>query len=104
CPVGRLPRQAAVAEGRACRPTHPPGSPRSARTAAEPSLAAPSPRSRKSPMHETRTFADFGLHPDLVAALADGGITHPFPIQSMTLPVALSRHDIIGQAKTGTGK
>ena len=55
-------------------------------------------------MHETRTFADFGLHPDLVAALADGGITHPFPIQSMTLPVALSRHDIIGQAKTGTGK
>ena len=55
-------------------------------------------------MQETRTFADFGIHPDIVAALADGGITHPFPIQAMTLPVALSRHDIIGQAKTGTGK
>ena len=55
-------------------------------------------------MQETRTFADFGLHPDIVRALADGGITHPFPIQAMTLPVALSRHDIIGQAKTGTGK
>jgi superfamily II DNA/RNA helicase len=55
-------------------------------------------------MQETRTFADFGLHPDLVRAVADQGITHPFPIQSMTLPVALSRHDIIGQAKTGTGK
>jgi superfamily II DNA/RNA helicase len=55
-------------------------------------------------MLETRTFADFGLHPDLVRALAEAGIVHPFPIQAMTLPVALARHDIIGQAKTGTGK
>ncbi|MGB3686807.1 MAG: DEAD/DEAH box helicase [Ornithinimicrobium sp.] len=55
-------------------------------------------------MEETRTFADFDIHPDVVAALAEHGITHPFPIQAMTLPVALSGHDIIGQAKTGTGK
>ncbi|HYN29819.1 MAG TPA: DEAD/DEAH box helicase [Dermatophilaceae bacterium] len=50
------------------------------------------------------SFADYPVHPDLVAALADHGITEPFPIQAMTLPVALSGHDIIGQAKTGTGK
>ncbi|MGW5239591.1 DEAD/DEAH box helicase [Monashia sp. NPDC004114] len=50
------------------------------------------------------SFADFDVHPDIVAALADAGITTPFPIQAMTLPVALSGHDIIGQAKTGTGK
>jgi superfamily II DNA/RNA helicase len=50
------------------------------------------------------TFADFGVHPDIVAALAEHGIVHPFPIQAMTLPVALGGHDIIGQAKTGTGK
>jgi len=50
------------------------------------------------------TFADFDIHPDIVASLADGGILAPFPIQAMTLPVALSGHDIIGQAKTGTGK
>jgi superfamily II DNA/RNA helicase len=50
------------------------------------------------------TFADFDVHPDIVASLADAGIIHPFPIQSMTLAVALSGHDIIGQAKTGTGK
>ena len=50
------------------------------------------------------TFADFAIHPDIVAALADAGIRTPFPIQSMTLPVALGGHDIIGQAKTGTGK
>ena len=51
-----------------------------------------------------QTFADFGIHPDIVAALEEKGIVHPFPIQAMTLPVALSGHDIIGQARTGTGK
>jgi superfamily II DNA/RNA helicase len=50
------------------------------------------------------TFADFDVHPDIVASLAAAGIIHPFPIQSMTLAVALGGHDIIGQAKTGTGK
>ncbi|WP_083454723.1 DEAD/DEAH box helicase, partial [Nostocoides japonicum] len=49
-------------------------------------------------------FGDFDIHPDIVAALADGGIVSTFPIQAMTLPVALGGHDIIGQAKTGTGK
>ena len=51
-----------------------------------------------------KTFADFNVRADIVESLADAGITHPFPIQAMTLPVALSGHDIIGQAKTGTGK
>nr|WP_307815602.1 DEAD/DEAH box helicase [Myceligenerans indicum] len=50
------------------------------------------------------TFADFGVREEIVDALRDSGITHPFPIQAMTLPVAMSAHDIIGQAKTGTGK
>ncbi|MFC7164177.1 DEAD/DEAH box helicase, partial [Aquipuribacter hungaricus] len=51
-----------------------------------------------------QTFADFGVQPEISAALAGAGITHPFPIQAMTLPVALQGADIIGQAKTGTGK
>nr|WP_043847338.1 DEAD/DEAH box helicase [Arthrobacter crystallopoietes] len=51
-----------------------------------------------------QTFADFDVRADIVRSLFDAGITHPFPIQAMTLPVALSGHDIIGQAKTGTGK
>ncbi|MGW1229735.1 DEAD/DEAH box helicase, partial [Streptomyces sp. NPDC002530] len=37
-------------------------------------------------------------------ALEAVGITSPFPIQELTLPVALSGSDVIGQAKTGTGK
>lgn len=52
----------------------------------------------------SKSFADFGVHDDIVTALAATGITSPFPIQAMTLPVALSGQDIIGQAKTGTGK
>ena len=51
-----------------------------------------------------QSFADYGVRSDIVESLAAAGITHPFPIQAMTLPVALGGHDIIGQAKTGTGK
>ncbi|GAB4099897.1 DEAD/DEAH box helicase [Sinomonas halotolerans] len=51
-----------------------------------------------------QTFSDYGVAPEIAQSLADAGILHPFPIQSMTLGVALGGHDIIGQAKTGTGK
>ncbi len=53
---------------------------------------------------EKETFASFGVHHEIVSSLAEAGIHHPFPIQAMTLPIALTGHDIIGQAKTGTGK
>ena len=53
---------------------------------------------------EQKSFADFGVTDPIVDALDDKGITHPFPIQALTLGPALDRHDIIGQAKTGTGK
>ncbi|MCL3789849.1 DEAD/DEAH box helicase [Actinomyces sp. 186855] len=51
-----------------------------------------------------KTFADYGVEPEISEALSAKGITHPFPIQALTLPVALEGLDIIGQAKTGTGK
>jgi superfamily II DNA/RNA helicase len=50
------------------------------------------------------TFEELGVRPEIVAALAADGITTAFPIQELTLPLALSGLDIIGQAKTGTGK
>jgi superfamily II DNA/RNA helicase len=56
------------------------------------------------PVAPQPTFADFDVRPEIVEALAAVDIVHPFPIQAMTLPVALGGHDIIGQAKTGTGK
>jgi superfamily II DNA/RNA helicase len=52
----------------------------------------------------TQTFRDLGILPETAEALEAVGIVSPFPIQEMTLPVALSGSDVIGQAKTGTGK
>lgn len=52
----------------------------------------------------TTTFRDLGILPETAEALEAVGIVSPFPIQEMTLPVALSGKDVIGQAKTGTGK
>jgi superfamily II DNA/RNA helicase len=53
---------------------------------------------------EQNGFAALGARPETVEALAASGITQPFPIQSMTLQIAMGGHDLIGQAKTGTGK
>ncbi|GAX51166.1 helicase [Streptomyces olivochromogenes] len=52
----------------------------------------------------TTTFRELGILPETAEALEAVGIITPFPIQEMTLPVALSGSDVIGQAKTGTGK
>ncbi|MEP7034482.1 MAG: DEAD/DEAH box helicase [Dermatophilaceae bacterium] len=72
-------------------------------TAPDPAETAAA-RAKAEPKVVEPTFADFDVHPDIVTSLAEEGIIHPFPIQSMTLAVALGGHDIIGQAKTGTGK
>ncbi|MGW9292533.1 DEAD/DEAH box helicase, partial [Streptomyces albidoflavus] len=50
------------------------------------------------------TFRELGILSETAEALEAVGITNPFPIQELTLPVALSGTDVIGQAKTGTGK
>ena len=54
--------------------------------------------------HHGPLFSDFDVDPAICAALEHEGITHAFPIQAQTLPLALAGNDIIGQAKTGTGK
>ncbi len=54
--------------------------------------------------HPGPLFSDFGVDPQISAALEHAGITHAFPIQAQTLPLALAGNDLIGQAKTGTGK
>ncbi|SIT71780.1 DEAD/DEAH box helicase [Microbacterium sp. RU33B] len=50
------------------------------------------------------TFAELGVDQDIVDALASKGIVDAFPIQEQTIPLGLPGQDIIGQAKTGTGK
>ncbi|WP_189094536.1 DEAD/DEAH box helicase [Nocardia jinanensis] len=51
-----------------------------------------------------QSFADLGVPADIVRALADGGITQPFPIQSASLPDTLAGRDVLGRGKTGSGK
>lgn len=49
-------------------------------------------------------FAEFELRDDLVAGIAASGYRTPSPIQAKTLPPALDGRDVVGQARTGTGK
>ncbi|MBV9091709.1 MAG: DEAD/DEAH box helicase [Mycobacteriaceae bacterium] len=50
------------------------------------------------------TFAKLGVRDEIVRALAEQSIEHPFAIQELTLPLALADNDLIGQARTGMGK
>ncbi|MBM3669726.1 MAG: DEAD/DEAH box helicase [Actinobacteria bacterium] len=50
------------------------------------------------------TFAELGAEKSIVEALAADGIEYAFPIQQMCMALALEGKDLIGQAKTGTGK
>ena len=49
-------------------------------------------------------FRDFGISEAICSGLNAAGIVTTFPIQALTLPLALAGQDIIGQARTGTGK
>ncbi len=51
-----------------------------------------------------KTFAALGVREPLIEVLAARGITHPFPIQSETLPDTLAGRDVLGRGKTGSGK
>jgi superfamily II DNA/RNA helicase len=50
------------------------------------------------------SFTDLGVPADLVAVLAKGGITAPFPVQELTIPDLLAGRDVCGSAPTGSGK
>jgi len=50
------------------------------------------------------TFRELGVAEKICEALEDAGIVTAFPIQELALPIALGGQDIIGQARTGTGK
>ena len=50
------------------------------------------------------TFRDLPIHRDIVRALTAMRFLRPSPIQLHALPVALFGNDVVGQAKSGTGK
>lgn len=53
---------------------------------------------------DTRTFADLGVSPEVVAELAKRDITAAFPIQAVSIEASLAGRDICGKAPTGSGK
>jgi len=57
-----------------------------------------------APAPAAATFAELGLDPRLVRALAAGDIREPFAIQTRALPDALAGRDVLGRAQTGSGK
>jgi ATP-dependent RNA helicase RhlE len=50
------------------------------------------------------SFADLGLMPELLRAVAETGYTEPTPIQAQAIPIVLQGKDVLGGAQTGTGK
>jgi len=49
-------------------------------------------------------FAELGIRSSILRALADAQFTTPSEIQTMLIPRALAGIDLLGQARTGTGK
>ena len=50
------------------------------------------------------SFESLNLIPDLISALASLNYSKPTPIQAQSIPIALNDKDVIGVAKTGSGK
>ena len=68
-------------------------------------VAAIAPLAARAPVTEdSPAFSDFDIKPEIIEALAEVGIVRTFAIQELTLPIALAGNDLIGQARTGTGK
>ncbi|KAK5966904.1 ATP-dependent RNA helicase DDX42 [Trichostrongylus colubriformis] len=50
------------------------------------------------------SFAHFGFDKQLMDSIRKSEYEHPTPIQAMAIPAALSGRDVLGIAKTGSGK
>lgn len=50
------------------------------------------------------SFISLGICESLLTALERENITTPYPIQTQVIPAILANKDILGIAKTGSGK
>ncbi|VUZ51914.1 unnamed protein product [Hymenolepis diminuta] len=57
-----------------------------------------------SPPRPVCSFAHLNLDAPLMESIRQSGFTQPMPIQAAAVPAALSGRDIVGIAKTGSGK
>jgi len=68
-----------------------------------PDMAAPADSALTGGAHAI-PFRDLGISEAICSGLEAAGIFTTFPIQALALPLALRGQDVIGQARTGTGK
>ncbi len=69
--------------------------------------AANAPAAEKSDwdeLFEDRTFNDLGLRNSVVKGVEALGFKHPTRIQAMLIPPVIEGKDVLGQARTGSGK
>ena len=51
-----------------------------------------------------QTFAELGIHEDVLQSINEMGWDTPTPVQRDSYPLAVAGHDVIVQSRTGTGK
>ena len=54
--------------------------------------------------HTSSVFSDWDLNSEVASAIAEKGWTQPTEIQISSIPVARKGRDLVGQARTGSGK
>lgn len=64
----------------------------------------PAAQQHDSVFDENRSFADLGLSEQILKGIDKAGFVHPTLIQSQLIPPIMKGKDVLGQAKTGTGK
>ena len=109
-PESDPPSAGASADGTAADPTLPVGVvsgevPAEPPVPARPSAGAPTAASLDDVFDtEKKSFAELGLRNSVLKGLEAAGFTRPTGIQAKLIPLALTGRDVLGQAKTGTGK
>ncbi len=73
----------------------------------DPPLPPPPPETTVAddkPATPSISFADLGLHPDVLRALTEMGFAEPMPVQATTYPLISAGRDLMVQSRTGSGK
>lgn len=72
------------------------------------SVSEPEPETTSKPAaakaESVESFAELGLDPRLVQAVAEQGYLKPTLVQRKAIPLALAGQDVLCKAKTGSGK
>ena len=62
------------------------------------------PAADDSTVEKKPSFADMGLRPEVLHALAEMGFLEPMEVQTVTFPLVRAGRDIMVQSRTGSGK